>query len=767
MTSTLRNPLSLAALRLKNRHAPVSRRGERVMAGLEDEAEVVVDRWGVPHVYARTFHDLFFLNGYVQAWDRLWQMDFSRRVACGRLAEVLGSDALPLDRFTRRVGFARRAAEAIPLASGETRTTIEAFVDGVNAFIEDSVRLPFEFQALVYRPEPWTASDVVAVSMLVPFSLTPNWDIELVRSLLLERHSPEDLAALEIDHRADYGSASTTGVRAAPIQGSHEVLAEFKRLTGLGRGGGSNAWVLSGKRTATGKPILAGDPHLPASLPNIWHQVHLSAGDIDVIGASVAGIPGVIIGHNRRCAWSVTAGVVDTSDLFVGNGDVQTIRETIEVRDSQPVIEEVHIGENGPDVAPALGVEGPLFLKIVLPDADGLIGALVGIARAADWTEFREALRGWKAPVLNFVYADTSGDIGYQLAGQIPIRDGGKGLLPSPNGEGEWTGFIPFEELPTALNPESGYLITANHRPAADDYPHWLGVDFVDGSRALRIGELIDATEKHSPLDVSRMQMDVLSPAAREICGALSGLAAPDLETSLQTLRVWDHRLTPESAEACLYSAFVREFARRLAKRRLGDDHAYWMGKFMNPVSQSSSWDFNHAAKVAELLATRPAGWFEDWDREIAGALRDAESILADQLGPDRTSWRYGNLHALKLNHSLGSDRLAPMLNRGPYQLGGDGQCVNANSHAPEGPFDATYIPGFRHVVDLSDTNEGHAVMSGGQSGDPFSTHYNDLTRLWLNGQMHRQYFARTDVVRHSESTLRLLPDLVGRVSGR
>jgi penicillin amidase len=504
-------------------------------------------------------------------------------------------------------------------------------------------------------------------------------------------------------------------------------------------------------------------------MPNVWHQVHLSAGDIDVIGASIPGIPGVIIGHNRRCAWSVTAGLADTSDLFTGGDEGRTVRETIEVRTGEPVVEEIFIGENGPDIGPALGLGQRVCLKIVLPDADGLIGAIARIARAGTWTEFREALRTWVAPVLNFVYADVNDDIGYQLAGKIPVRSHGKGLLPSRDGESHWQGFIPFEELPSAHNPESGYLITANHRPAGDDYPHWLGIDFVDSHRAQRIGELIQNREKHSPLDVSRMQVDVLSTAARDICTALSGLTAQDesTESLLALLRGWDHRMAPDSPAAAVYAAFVRELARRLARRRLGEDYPYWMGRFVNPVAQGSSWDFNHAAKVAELLSARPSGWFDNWDEQILGALKDAEHVLTERLGANRGEWRYGDLHRLALNHSLGRDGLDAVLNRGPYSVGGDGQCVNANSFAPDGSFDATFIPGFRHVVDLSNMNDGHAMMPGGQSGDPFSTHYNDLTPFWLTGQMHRQYFARTDVVRHSESALRLLPSGSDPISDR
>ena len=763
MTSTVSKALTFASLRLRNLRPPVARRGERTMAQLDEEAEIFVDRWGVPHVYARSLHDLYFLNGYVQAWDRLWQMDFSRRVATGRVAEVLGPEALVLDRFARRVGFQRRAVENQDAISSQTTAVIDAFVAGINAFIKDSARPPLEFQLLECRPELWSRTDVVAISMLVPFTLTPNWDLELLRGLLLENHDPEDIAALEIDHRADVGSAGSHADTAKPLRASEEVLAELKRSSGpkLGRAAGSNAWVLAGSRTTTGKPLLAGDPHLPPSMPNTWHQVHLSAGDIDVIGASIPGIPGVVIGHNRHCAWSVTAGMVDTSDLFIDESDTgELVREKIDVRyQDQPEIEEVYVGSHGPDIGPAVGVDGDrLCLKIVLPDADGLIGPLVDIARASNWREFRDALRTWMAPVLNFVYADAN-DIGYQLAGQIPVRSSGKGILPNRGNDGEWRGYIPFDELPTSHNPEAGYIVTANHRPVGDDYEHWLGVDFTDGYRAQRISELIESRGKHSPADVAAMQVDVLSPAAREICGALADMSVEGpTNEALDMLRSWDYRLTAESAAACLYGTFVEQFARRLAKRRLGDDADFWLGRSVDPIRQGNGWEFNHAAKVAELLVSRPDEWFSDWDSEILGALNDSEKELTERLGADSADWKYGSLHSLKLTHSLGRDGVGGLFNRGPYEIGGDGQCVNANSVAADGSFEVAYIPGFRQVVDLANINEGHAAMPGGQSGDPFSKHYNDLTPLWLRGQMQRQYFARTDVVRHSESTLRLLP---------
>lgn len=727
------------------------------MSALKAEAEIFVDRWGVAHVYARTLHDLFFLFGYVQAWDRLWQMEYTRRVASGRLAEILGPDLLPVDRFTRRVGFKRVSEKSVQALTGEGALIIGSFVEGINMYIGEASRRPVEFELLGYEPEPWEASDVSAASMLAAFNVTPNWDLEVIRSLLLASVvSPEDLAALEME-------GFEAGAGGTRFKAAAAALGEFRRAIpqALGPLGGSNAWAIAGSRTTSGKPVLAGDPHLAAGIPNIWHQVHLSCGDLDVIGAAMPGIPGVIIGHNRHAAWSVTAGMVDCSDIFIDDGDGQTVPEEIKVAGAETVVEEVFVGRHGPDIGPAVGVsDRRLCLKTVFAGGDSLVGPLLNIARSKDWSGFREALSEWTAPVLTFVYADRHGDIGSQLAGQVPIRAGGaKGLLPNEPGDGEWTGFIPFAELPSLHNPDEGFVVSTNNRQAPADYPYWLGIDFIEGARAPRIVEMLRAREKHSPLDVSRMQVDVESVPARQIVAALCGLAlsSPACRPALDLLASWDCRLAADSAAACVYTGFVREMSRRIGKRRLGGGGDFWMGRYVNPLTGENGWVFNQAAKLAQLLSEQPSGWFDSWADQAEGALRDAVELLGANLGADISKWRYGRLHRLTLRHPLGDGDKDALLNRGPYEAPGDAQCVFANGMPADG-FDVVLVPGFRQVVDLSDVNAGHAMMPGGQSGDPASTHYDDLTPFWLEGRMHRQYFARTDVVRHSESSLRLLP---------
>ncbi|MPZ22819.1 MAG: hypothetical protein GEU28_04615 [Dehalococcoidia bacterium] len=758
LKQSLRRSGLRALVGLRRRGRDVTRNGEVVAPALHDEAEIFVDRWGIPHVYARNLHDLFFLNGYVHAWDRLWQMDFMRRAACGTLAELLGPDALVTDRFARRVGFARRAsAEGI---TGDSKIVLDAYVAGINWYIDSTSRPPIEFAGLGQPPTHWQSRDVLALSGLLSFMLTPNWDLEVIRARLLGQGvSADDLAAME---------GLPAGHYEGPGMGEgfslHEVVAtEFKRLFDLGGGfGASNAWALAGARTASGKPILGGDPHLRVGMPNIWHQVHLSAGDVDVIGAAIPGTPGVLIGHNRSIAWSVTAGCVDCTDIFIEEGGPgETVREEILVKGQAANVEEVYVGRNGPDIAPAIGIEGQRWcLRCEVPGGPEPFAPLLSILRSDNWYEFREALRGWRAPVLNFVCADADGNIGHQVAGLVPGRGQGLGLLPTTVGdEGGWSGSIPFDELPMSANPDCGYVISANNAPGAD-YPYWLGVDFAEGYRAGRIRELVEAKEKHSPLDVSRMQLDVESPAACEVRRALLDFHPSDAgaERLLAMIKAWDCRLTADSAAACAYTAFMREFSRRIGTARLGAGAEFWMGKPVNPLARENGWLFRHGAVVVQALSERPDGLFDDREAEIAGALGDAFKALERTLGPDPDAWRYGSLHPIHLRHVASSPQNSALLDRGPYDGRGDSQCISAVGYAADGDFEAYHLPGFRQVCDLGDLSQGFAVMPGGQSGDPLVGHYNDLTPLWHAGRMHRQYFVRTDVVRHAESTLRLLP---------
>ncbi len=580
------------------------------LAGLEGPVEVIRDRWGVPHVYARSSRDLACAQGYVHAQDRLWQMDFSRRLAAGRLSEILGAAAAPVDQWVRILGLRRVAEEETGLLDDRSRSEAEAYAAGVNARIAQR-RLPLEFTILAYRPEPWTVADSLSWSKMMAWMLSVNWESELLRAHLIARLGPDLAAALEPAYPPQCPYVIPPGVDYATIGASAEERARRARPM-LGpaadEGLGSNNWVLSGSRTASGRPILANDMHLPMGLPAIWYENHLACPDYEVTGVTFPGIAGVLSGHNGHVAWGYTNGFPDVQDLYVerlrrtDDGRVQyeyqgrwldarVLQEVIRIRGRKPVTQEVVITRHGPIInalTPALAGEEPLALRWTALDPAPMTSALPRMARARNCREFREAVRSWTVPVQNVVYADTEGDIGYSYPGKVPIRAKGDGRVPVPGwtGEYEWTGYIPFEELPHLHNPPQGYVVTANNRVVRDDYPYHLGYDCCFGDRAERIVELIEAGGRIDLAYVQRMQFDQLSPTARDVARCLGQIEVADTELAqvVEMMGRWDGTLAPDSPEAAVHEVFAPRFIRLALSERLGDLTDRYLGLGPTPV---------------------------------------------------------------------------------------------------------------------------------------------------------------------------------------
>ena len=501
--------------------------GTLAAPGLRAPVEIVRDRWGVPHLRAGNNADLFFAQGYVHAQDRLWQMELQRRTALGQLAAIFGPVALDSDRFLRVLGFGRIAREEAAALGDPEREAVVAYCRGVNAFLAaNRRRLPLEFAILRCRPRPWEPADVLSFGKVMALDLSNNWTSEIIRArivatlgatraaLLDPAWADADPLTLPADttYSADFGAGALRAAAAAePFAGERDGAQ------------GSNAWVVGGARTASGGPLLANDPHLALTLPALWYENHLSGGDYAVTGASIPGTVGVTIGHNARIAWGVTNGMNDIQDLYIERFDpadrtgaryefrgaweeATIVREAIVVRERPPLARTrtetvaVRLTRHGPVVSdllpPGAGHtpdEATLALRWTALEPGRLQRAILALNRAGDWDEFRAALRDWTVPPQNFIYADGAGHIGYALGGAIPIRAQGDGRLPVPGwtGEWEWTGTIPPDEHPHALDPAAGLVVTANNRIVGDDYPHPLPGEWAPGYRAARIRELL------------------------------------------------------------------------------------------------------------------------------------------------------------------------------------------------------------------------------------------------------------------------------------
>lgn len=759
--------------------------------GLSAPVEVFRDRWGIPHIYARTDLDLFLAQGYVHAQDRLWQMELQRRLGHGRLAEVFGERALEADRFLRVLGFGRVARREAAQLDGPTRAAVEAYTRGVTAWIARcGRRLPLEFLLLRFRPQPWEPADVLVFAKVMALNLCENWTTELLRARMVsllggaaDRFEPDypDEHPLIIPADARYGPA----LGAAALRGAAAV-AEF---TADAPGQGSNNWVAGGPHTASGKPLLANDPHLGLQMPSLWYENHLVGGEYEVTGASLPGQPGVIIGHNARLAWGLTNAPIDVQDLYLEQLDPQdprryrvgdtwepaeVVREEIAVRGRrQPVVQEVTLTRHGPLITPLLtGAAGgeadeqPLALRWTALQPGRLSAAVLALNRAQDWASFRAALADWTVPAQNFVYADVDGHIGYALGGEIPLRAQGDGRLPVPGwtGQHEWSGTVPPDELPHLFDPADGYVVTANNRIAADGYPSPLPGEWLPGYRAARIRALLEETPAHTVATFARLQGDTLSLPGRQIAALAERLPVPTAVAcrAREILAGWDGALTADSVAGTL--------ATRLGEKLVAGAYAEAAGPLGLVVGEGPL-----ATRPAELYlmralpgvlrraARREDGWLGEgrtWESVLAAAWTATLRELEEAYGPDVGAWRYGRAHTLTLRHPLGAvPLLGRALNRGPFPTGGGAHTVCMGWVVPQQAGPPVYIgPSYRQICDTADWDNSRSMHATGQSGRPGSRHYADFVEPWLRLRYHPMLWSRARVEAASAHRLTLRP---------
>lgn len=752
------------------RHPFPQVRGTLAVAGLQAPVEVIRDRWGVPHLSAGNEHDLFFAQGFVHAQDRLWQMEFNRRIAAGRLSEIFGETTLKTDRFLRTVGL-RRAAEAEwEIQDAEARAAAEAYAEGVNAFVARyRGRLPIEFRLLRFAPEAWTPIDSLAYAKLMAWVLSGNWESEILRAHLVSRFGPEGAQTLLPPYPGEHPVIVPQAADYAPFR-SPTVLRALDiapRRAGIG----SNNWVVAGARTTTGAPLLANDPHLEAGMPSIWYEMHLSGGTINVVGSTFPGTPGVIIGHNEHIAWGVTNAGPDVQDLYIerfhptdptrylfkGTWEkVAVVAEHIVVKGRRdPVIVQVRITRHGPILNSVVeGLPNFVALRWTALDRGTLLSSFSRLMRAKNWEEFRTALRLWTVPAQNFVFADREGNIGYQLPGRIPIRAKGDGLLPVPGwtGEYEWTGEIPFEQLPSWFNPARGYIVTANNRIAPERYRYLLAHEWDPGFRARRIEAVLTSKPKVGTEDLQRIQMDVASLPARAIVQTLGSvrIAEEPAASLLAELAAWDGVLSPDSRAAAIYEVFRVTLPGLIFKDVLGDD------LFEKYMGRSDAWTLT----ITHLLRDPASPWWgpDGRDAVVAKALAQANEVLTQRLGSDRSRWAWGRLHVMRFEHPIGRvPALGWIFNATAPPMGGDAYTVNNAGFSPQ-TFRQVVVASYRQIIDLGDFDRSVSIHTTGQSGLPFHRHYKDFVPMWATGQYHPMLFSRARIQEAAQSTLTLIP---------
>jgi penicillin amidase len=657
----------------------------------------------------------------------------------------------------RTLGIRRVARREEAELAPELRANLERFCAGVNRAAADARALPFELQVLRQRFEPWTPLDILSLGKLLAFGLSTNWERELLRSDTVRELGPELAARLDPIYPAD-----NPVVEQSAFSGEGMPLVEqidsIRRSIGLAaEASGSNNWAVSGARSATGSPLIAGDPHLPPSMPGIWYEVSLGDGERTVRGASMPGMPGVYMGQNDDVCWTFTNVMADTQDLFVERieGDrylfedewlpLETVQEEIVVKGAPPVELEVRSTHHGPIVNEALAAdEGePLALAwqtLAEPTAFSGMFELLDVTSGA---ELVAKLEAHTSPASNMIWADRGGSIGYKLVGRLPLRRGGCPDLPKPGwtGEFEWEGTVPYEELPEVVDPDSGYLVTANNRIVGDDYPHHITSEWLDGFRAKRIEQLLEETELHDLESFEAIQSDNLSlpglEAARRLC-RLHPRGQRE-RSAIERLRSWDGCLGPDTIAGTIYQAFLLRLAREVARAAIGDRDLCerWLDRADNGFTPhiTSPWRWHsHLMRLWEEEDPRLVG--RPWEDLVLEALAGALDDLSDRFGPDPEEWRWGRVHEMKFPHPLGDanplfDRL---LNR-RLRAGGAQETVSQIAYDPNDPYNAVWAPSWRMIADPTDPGRSRWQMFTGQSGHPASPHYDDLQADWLEGR--------------------------------
>ncbi|HEX2643729.1 MAG TPA: penicillin acylase family protein, partial [Thermoanaerobaculia bacterium] len=761
-------------------------------AGLAAPVKVVRDRWGTPHLYAGSGADLFFAQGYVHAQDRFWQMEFNRRVGRGTLAALVGEPLLGYDRATRNLGLLAAAEGEWKRMDPASRAVLEGYARGVNAYLDGHRgRLALELSLFRDDPAPWTPVDTLLVAKVMYWILSENGSFELSRAHFLARVGEGVVRTLLPPYSEGAPVIVPPEANGYPWA-RQDVELGFRGLSPLlgvpGPNQGSNNWVVSGQRTATGKPLLANDTHLELFMPSAWYANGLHGGGYDSVGYTLAGTPAVVIGHNKRIAWGVTDLVPDVEDLYLEKLDdpkkpsrylfqgqwrpLSVHDEVISVKGADPVRMRVVRTHHGPllnTLGGPMEKAPPTTLAWTGQIGASLVRSLLEINRAGDWGSFRQALSFWDGAHMNFVYADVDGNIGYQAAGRIPIRPRqNTGAVPSPGwtGEYDWQGWIPFAELPTLYNPPAGFVATANQKIVSDDYPYSIGYEYADPYRAIRITDVLARNAKVSVQDSIDLQNDTYHlPAAALRPYLLAVRPADDLEKrALAAVRAWNLRADPQEVGAAIYQVWYRKLVEGLVEDELGKEltaeymEYYWVhGPVMVSLMQ---------AGTSPLFDDRRTPRVEHREDIAARALTAAVAWLRERYGADPGQWQWGKPHTLTFRQRplglSGVPWLEKLVNAGPFPCpGGDRFTVNATWFTeadPEHPFAANAGAAQRMVLDAADWDRSVGVNSTGQSEHLFYRHREDLTPLWLAGKVHPLPYTRAAVDKVAESTLTLSP---------
>lgn len=762
------------------------------------------DNYGVPHIYADDQHDLYYSLGYTHAQDRLWQMTLNQMAAEGRFAEFLGKELVSYDKLQRTLGFWRTAQKIEETLSDSTRNKLQAYADGVNAYIKEHPKsLPIQFTLADMEPIPWTITHSIALARLMAWELNLAWKSELTYAYLSENLPQQQFAELLPENNFITDASHSTD-SLAWAQTLMPVLQKNEKLNSImGKKGshvGSNAWAVSAEKSSTGTPLLAGDPHLGLNMPGKWYEVHLNVDGKNLSGATLAGAPIVVLGQNDHLAWSLTNIMLDDTDFFqealnpqdsneyvldslAGDPlyeEFQVQKEIIKIKNADDTVFTRRLTNHGPvisDVFPEQEFveDRVITMKWTGHEVSQEVEALFTMNWAQSFEEFQQGAQNFKVPSQHFIYADKAGNIAQLSLAKIPIREPNPILLrdgwdPTQN----WQGYVPYDELPSVINPERGWVANANNPPVGNNYPHYISVYWEPDARYERIRQYLRQEETLSPQAFQQMQNDSFSLYSRDltqlILPVLKNSGGNDFKTVISYLENWDYSYEPSETAASIIDAFLLKLSENTFKDEMGTTAYENFVRFSAMPARTLMRFLKNGSSFFDNVNTSDRT--ETRDEIIVQSMNEAVNFLKNNYGDEPFEWRWEQLHTITLKPSLfgeaaeDPDAPAPLklivnnlLSKGPYPVHGHNMSINNGEYSWNDPFEMVLGPSIRRIVDFSDLSRTLSITPTGQSGNPLSQYYGDQTESWLNGQYKFLYQDSTFFNENQFRTMKLVPE--------
>lgn len=748
---------------------------------LQQTVEVIRDQWGVPHVYAQNQADLFFVQGYLHAQDRLWQMELTRRVVAGTLSEIIGKDALAVDKVARSLGMRRWAkADKKQYEGHAIYSCLEQYAAGVNYYIDTCKHLPTEFKLIKHQPKAWEIEDSLGMARLVALQMAQGWLHELDRFSLAQKYGLEKAMELFPHYPANNPTALKYGIETFRKENGLYEAFKGPYLTPLG---GSNNWVIAPEKMETNHALLANDPHLLISTPNIWVENHLEAPDYKNTGVSMPGVPLVLIGHNAHIAWGATLAYTDTQDTYIEKftapscsqyhfGDQilkSNIRtENISIKGEKQAVEHKVIETVHGPVVIELDETTKMTLQSNGLKENKMVLGFYELNMAQDWNQFVDACALMTFPSLNLVYADTQQNIGYYMTGQVPIRERSKGLLPAKGftAKQEWTAYVPFEEMPHVFNPEQGYFYTCNHQIVAEDYPHDLGSLWMNGYRAQTLDKYLQSKDKFTLEDSQNWQMDFYCPSGVEFATFFEQWLTnetleinEDIRKMLWFLTQWDGNLDQDSIGGTVYHVLKQQIIalwledKRPLQGRVSEEQI--------PLFTNTEFFGQDTTALLRLLHQPQAQWWGgNQDKVLIAAANNAHKYLTQTLGDTAKNWKWGSLHQITCKHALSAkEPLGDIFDVGKVPIGGDGDTLCQIAFLPNEEYGGTMVAAsYRQIIDMGNLDNSLCIAPVGQSGNVVSPHYADQFPLWAAGEYKPMLWSREAVEKHAKYKMEVKP---------